>query len=302
MMRRSFAIASTANRFVHRSLLEKGNPGTASPSFPFAVCCWERAFSALSALAVLGKMMKLGYEPSIVTLSRFSMVSVTGIGSQMQSLCLIKWWNWDINLIRHIQHSNPWTFSPQQSLKREVRLMALKLLKKMEEEKIEADVVIYNTVIDGLCKYSIRMMLSTLLMRWRTKERFKGGSNALFRKMKEDGPLPNSGVYNTLIRARLRDGDKAASAELINEMKSCGFAADASTFGLVLFPCFERFQWRICLCRWNKARYHSIKAKTTRFKMELTDSEKLHISSVSKKHVAHTSWKQLSEVEKQVKL
>ncbi|CAA7046709.1 unnamed protein product [Microthlaspi erraticum] len=42
--------------------------------------------SALSALALLGKMMKLGYEPSIVTLSRFSMVSVTGIGSLMQSL------------------------------------------------------------------------------------------------------------------------------------------------------------------------------------------------------------------------
>ncbi|CAA7048663.1 unnamed protein product [Microthlaspi erraticum] len=41
--------------------------------------------------------------------------------------------------------------------------------------------------------------------------------------MKEDGPLPNSGAYNTLIRAYLRDGDKAASAELINEMKSCGF-------------------------------------------------------------------------------
>ncbi|CAA7022862.1 unnamed protein product [Microthlaspi erraticum] len=51
--------------------------------------------------------------------------------------------------------------------------------------------------------------------------------------MKEDGPLPNSGVYNTLIRAHLRDGDKTASAELINEMKSCGFAADASTFGMV---------------------------------------------------------------------
>ncbi|CAA7059010.1 unnamed protein product [Microthlaspi erraticum] len=127
-----FAIALKAKRFVHRRLLERGNPGTASPSF--SLCCWERAFSGGSydyrekirggflqdvkledaidaklgihmsvyfnilincfcrssqlslALALLGKMMKLGYEPSIVTLSRFSMVSVTGIGSLMQSL------------------------------------------------------------------------------------------------------------------------------------------------------------------------------------------------------------------------
>ncbi|CAD5316164.1 unnamed protein product [Arabidopsis thaliana] len=34
-------------------------------------------------------------------------------------------------------------------------------------------------------------------------------------------------------RAHLRDGDKAASAELIKEMRSCRFAGDASTYGLV---------------------------------------------------------------------
>ena len=56
---------------------------------------------------------------------------------------------------------------------------------------------------------------------------------ALLKKMKEDGPLPNSGTYNTLIRAHLRDGDKAASAELIREMRSCRFVGDASTIGLV---------------------------------------------------------------------
>ncbi|CAA7053935.1 unnamed protein product [Microthlaspi erraticum] len=35
----------------------------------------------------------------------------------------------------------------------------------------------------------------------------------------------------------LRDGDKAASAELINEMKSCGFAADASPLAWSLICC-----------------------------------------------------------------
>ncbi|XP_023644130.1 pentatricopeptide repeat-containing protein At1g63330 [Capsella rubella] len=77
-------------------------------------------------------------------------------------------------------------------------------------------VVTYNTMISGLCG-----------------KRLLHKGDALFRKMKEDGILPDDCIYNTLIRAHLRDGDKAASAELIKEMRSCGFAGDASTFGLV---------------------------------------------------------------------
>ncbi|CAA7029775.1 unnamed protein product [Microthlaspi erraticum] len=53
-------------------------------------------------------------------------------------------------------------------------------------------------------------------------ERFKGGSKCLVQENERRGPLPNSGTYNTLIRAHLRDGDKAASAELINEMRAAG--------------------------------------------------------------------------------
>ncbi|CAD5316095.1 unnamed protein product [Arabidopsis thaliana] len=44
-----------------------------------------------------------------------------------------------------------------------------------------------------------------------------------------------SGDYREILRngAHLRDGDKAASAELIREMRSCRFVGDASTIGLV---------------------------------------------------------------------
>ncbi|KAL1226404.1 Pentatricopeptide repeat-containing protein [Cardamine amara subsp. amara] len=61
----------------------------------------------------------------------------------------------------------------------------------------------------------------------------KEEADALFRKLKEDEILPDSGTYNTLIRARFRDGNKTASAELIKEMRSCGFEGDASTIALV---------------------------------------------------------------------
>ncbi|QBJ07449.1 hypothetical protein EYS10_02420 (plasmid) [Rahnella aquatilis] len=36
-----------------------------------------------------------------------------------------------------------------------------------------------------------------------------------------------------LIRAHLRNGDISVSAELIKEMRGCGFSEDASTFGLL---------------------------------------------------------------------
>jgi len=52
--------------------------------------------------------------------------------------------------------------------------------------------------------------------------------------MEEDGITPISGTYNTLIRAHLREGDLATSAKLIEEMKSCGFSADASTIKIVM--------------------------------------------------------------------
>ncbi|XP_013633244.1 pentatricopeptide repeat-containing protein At1g63080, mitochondrial-like [Brassica napus] len=83
---------------------------------------------------------------------------------------------------------------------------------------VKPDVVAYNTMISGLCN-----------------NRLKHEACALFSKMKQDGPLPDDLTYNALIRAHLEDGDKAASAEFIKEMRSRGFAGDASTSGLVTY-------------------------------------------------------------------
>ncbi|CAA7034179.1 unnamed protein product [Microthlaspi erraticum] len=101
--------------------------------------------------------------------------------------------------------------------------------------RVPPDIWTYNILLDGLCKNGKLESIGHIpgYAKEIRVERFKGGSKCLVQENERRGPLPNSGTYNTLIRARLRDGDKAASAELINEMKSCGFAADASTFGLV---------------------------------------------------------------------
>ena len=75
---------------------------------------------------------------------------------------------------------------------------------------VKLNVKTYTVMISGLCK---KGSLSEAGM--------------LFRKMGEDGIVPNDCTYNTLIRAHLRGGgDLATSAKLIEEMKSCGFSSD----------------------------------------------------------------------------
>ncbi|KAL1203665.1 Pentatricopeptide repeat-containing protein [Cardamine amara subsp. amara] len=78
---------------------------------------------------------------------------------------------------------------------------------------VKPNVVTYNIMLSGFCRKGL-----------------KEEADALLRKLKEDEILPDSG---TLIRARFRDGNKTASAELIKEMRSCGFEGDASTIALV---------------------------------------------------------------------
>ncbi|XP_019083088.1 PREDICTED: pentatricopeptide repeat-containing protein At1g63070, mitochondrial-like isoform X2 [Camelina sativa] len=135
------------------------------------------------------------------------------------------------------------------------------VFKKMESDGVPPSIVTYNILLDGLCKngklekalvagkvedgwdlfcslnlkgVKPNVVTYTTMMSGLCSKRLLEEADALFREMKVDGPLPDSGTYNTLIRAHLRDGDETASAELIKEMRSCGFAGDASTFGLVI--------------------------------------------------------------------
>ena len=128
---------------------------------------------------------------------------------------------------------------------------ALVIFKDMQNSELELGTITYTIVIEGMCRdgkvedaWELFCSLDlkgvkpdvktyTIMISGFCVKRLKQKAVALFRKMKEDGPLPNDCTYNALIRAHLRDGDKAASAELIKEMRSFGFSAEASTFGLV---------------------------------------------------------------------
>ncbi|KAF2575137.1 hypothetical protein F2Q70_00001308 [Brassica cretica] len=129
---------------------------------------------------------------------------------------------------------------------------ALVIFNDMQNSGMELGIITYNIIIGGMCRAGkvedareLFCSLSlngvkpdvrtyTIMISGFGVKRFKQEAVALFRKMKEDRPLPDDCTYNALIRAHLWDGDKAASAELIKEMTSFGFSAEASsTFGLV---------------------------------------------------------------------
>ncbi|CAN6918643.1 unnamed protein product, partial [Brassica oleracea] len=77
------------------------------------------------------------------------------------------------------------------------------------------DLITLNTLVNGLC--------------------LKGYlSESVYINRPNGGNAPNDCTYNSLIRAHLRYGDSAKSATLIEEMKRCGFAADASTIKMVM--------------------------------------------------------------------
>ncbi|CAN6860722.1 unnamed protein product [Brassica oleracea] len=131
--------------------------------------------------------------------------------------------------------------------------MALEILDQMRKCKMELDIGIYNIIIHGMCNASMvddawdlfcslslnkgvkpDVKTYTIMIEGLCKKGSLSEAGMLFRKMGDDGIAPNDCTFNTLIRAQLRGSDISTSIELIEEMKRCGFSADASTINIVM--------------------------------------------------------------------
>ncbi|CAN6902022.1 unnamed protein product [Brassica oleracea] len=131
---------------------------------------------------------------------------------------------------------------------------ALEILDKMHTSKMDPGIGVYNIIIHGMCNarkvddawdlFSSLLPLKgvkadvktyTIMIAGLCKKGSLSEADMLFKKMgEEDGIAPNECTYNTLIRAHLGGSGVVASVELIEEMKRCGFAADASTMKMVI--------------------------------------------------------------------
>ncbi|CAF1931927.1 unnamed protein product [Brassica oleracea] len=106
----------------------------------------------------------------------------------------------------------------------------------METKGIKVDVITYNTLIGIFCKAGRwddgTQLLRDMITRGITPDVFT--LDALDRLFGERGIAPDDCTYDTIIRAHLGGGGVATSVELIEEMKRCGFSADASPMKMVI--------------------------------------------------------------------
>ncbi|KAL0836895.1 hypothetical protein Bca101_088785 [Brassica carinata] len=105
----------------------------------------------------------------------------------------------------------------------------------------EPDTVTFNTLLNGLCLEGRVFEAVELVDYLITLNTLVNGlclkgylSESVDINRPNGGNAPNDCTYNSLIRAHLGYGDSAKSATLIEEMKRCGFAADASTIKMVI--------------------------------------------------------------------
>jgi pentatricopeptide repeat protein len=66
------------------------------------------------------------------------------------------------------------------------------------------------------------------------KEGLSDEAYKLFRKMEDDGFLPDSCSYNVIIQGFLQNQDPSTAIQLIDEMVGRRFSADSSTFKMLL--------------------------------------------------------------------
>ncbi|XP_022546089.1 pentatricopeptide repeat-containing protein At3g22470, mitochondrial [Brassica rapa] len=114
--------------------------------------------------------------------------------------------------------------------------VAKELFQEMVSQGARPDIVTYRILLDGLCDNGeLQEALDILEKMQKCKKGSLSEADKLFRKMgEEDGTAPSECTYNTLIRAHLGGSGVATSVELIEEMKRCGFSADASTMKMVI--------------------------------------------------------------------
>jgi pentatricopeptide repeat domain-containing protein 1 len=132
------------------------------------------------------------------------------------------------------------------------RFEAMLLFRAMEESDLDLDIVVYNIMIDGLCKdgkvSDTRKVLARLLVKGLSFDSYTynimiGGlcregllddAEDLLRKMEENGCTPNACSYNVFVQGLLRKRDFLRSRKYLQIMKVKGFVADATTTELLI--------------------------------------------------------------------
>ncbi|MFQ6652723.1 hypothetical protein Gotur_027843 [Gossypium turneri] len=190
----------------------------------------------IGRFSVLGKMMKLGVGPDVVTL--FTLIN--GLCNQSKICEAVSLFD---KMIGHGYRPNLIVYST-----------ILNGLCKMEERGFEPDIIAYNTVIDCLCKNGllnealnlfsevkvkgIRPDIFTCLIHAMSNSVQKETAR-LLNEMMDNNISLNIVTYNTMIDAHCKEGMISEAAKIVDTMRKHGIEPNAITYNICIDACYK---------------------------------------------------------------
>jgi pentatricopeptide repeat protein len=165
-----------------------------------------------SGFSVLAKIIKLGFEPSVVTFSTL----VNGLCIEGRIARAVEFFN---DMVARGYEPNLHTYNTiiNGLCKIGDTSVAAGLLKKMDEAGCEPDVVTYNTIIDNLCK-----------------DRLVNEALDIFSQMKGKSIKPDVITYTSLMHGLCNSGQWKEASALLNEMMGLNIMPDVVTFSMLI--------------------------------------------------------------------
>ena len=126
------------------------------------------------------------------------------------------------------------------------------MVKSMQSSCVCPNLVVYSTIIDGLCKagrigesrnvfsslvvhhVKLDVCTSNIMINGLCRAGKLNDSVELIKKMEESGCSPNDITYNTIIKGFLHTNEASRALEFLSIMTGKGFAADDYTCSLFL--------------------------------------------------------------------
>ncbi|RID48589.1 hypothetical protein BRARA_I05094 [Brassica rapa] len=215
--------------------------------------CFCRRWKLGFAFSVMGKILKLGYEPDRVTFNTL----LNGLCLE-GGFCSVGKWDDGAQLLRDMIRReitpNAITFSSLiDSFVKVGKLSeAQDLYNEMIKRGTDPDTITYNSLIYGLCmekrldeaREMLDLMVSkgcdpdivtySILINGYCKAKLVDEGMRLFRKMSVKGVVANTVTYSTLIQGFCQSGKLNVAKELFQEMVSEGVHPNTMTYGILL--------------------------------------------------------------------
>ncbi|XP_074318863.1 uncharacterized protein LOC141655696 [Silene latifolia] len=171
--------------------------------------CYCQLGRADLGLSLMGKLMKLGFQPNIITFTNLIHGLCVNNGNVGAAVALFRKavdQGWQMSVLTYGTLINRLCKVGQTD-------EALKMLRMMRLNGVEPDVVIYSAAIDGLCK-----------------QKLMSQAEQLFSEMVSKGVIPDAITYSTLILGHCNLGQWGDVQRLLRETADTGTELSALTF------------------------------------------------------------------------